>query len=189
MDLIDVHGGAVDLVVPTALHPGGVAPFVSGDVVNFAAGAGPGLTVERVGVGLHPQFPVRSFHGKFIGIIALKARNKGLPDALGDLLHGILFPIPAVEIAHHRNRGGIGSPHPEHIALLPVPFVGMGAHVCISGGGGPFMEKVITDLICLCMIHRKMPSNYPVYRKILLFNIMKLYYRPLKPSRKRGRQN
>ena len=50
------------------------------NVIELAGGAGAGLRVEAVGVGLVAHSPVRAGHGVFIGGIDWQIRDKALPE-------------------------------------------------------------------------------------------------------------
>ena len=116
MDLIDIQWRAVDLVAVAVLQPGAVSPLVAVDGVELAGGAGAGLRVEGVGVGLVAQDPVGAGDGELVGVVGLTAGEKALPDAVGDLLHGVGVHIPEIEITHYGDGQGPRRPYAEHIA-------------------------------------------------------------------------
>ena len=129
MDLVDVQRPVVDGVFLPVVQPGLVVPLVVPQLVELGGGAGPGLGVEGVGVGLHQQPAVRRLDRIFIGIIPGKSGDKALPQAAPQGGHGGLAVRPAVEIPHHRDLQGVGGPDSEDIALDPLPLLGVGAHI------------------------------------------------------------
>ena len=121
MDLVDVEGRVVHrvfgLLVPELL----VTPAEAGKIIQLAGGGGPGLRVESIGVRLEMHGAVRAFHRIFVGRIFLQVRDKALPDLS-------VFPqpggaaLPVIEIPHHRDRLGVGGPHPKFPTGLPALF-------------------------------------------------------------------
>ena len=128
MDLIDVQRLVVQRFLPPLLQPGLIAPLIAGDIINFGGGVRPGLRVKSIGVGLGQDAAVPGVNGVLVDVVALHPGQEFLPNSAVDLLHGAVLRVPAVEIPHNGDAGGIGSPHPEAIAVLAVFLGRMGAH-------------------------------------------------------------
>ena len=80
MDLVDVQGGLVDLVLFLLGQEGGVGPLEVFDVVELSGGGGAGLAVEGVGVRLQPDLPVGAGDGVLVSRVLPKAGDEALPD-------------------------------------------------------------------------------------------------------------
>ena len=126
MDLIDIQGGIIDLVLLLFLPEGLVRPVEAADVIQLAGGGRPGLRVESIGVRLHMYLAVATLDGIFISGVRLQAGDEALPDlAFSD--KAVLFLVPAVEITDHGHALGMGRPDPELPAGLSPPLRRMGA--------------------------------------------------------------
>ena len=128
VDLVDVGGVVVDGGAGPPLKPGSVAPLVARQVIELGGGAGTGLGVEGVGVGLQTYLAVRGGDGVLINVVLLHPVHMDLPDAVAQGEHGGGLVIPAVEVAHQGNGLGVGGPDPEGPTLL----FGVGAQVLVG---------------------------------------------------------
>ena len=130
--LVDIQRTVVDRMALPVLQPLLVAPLIAGQVVELGGVAGTGLGVEGVGVGLgqHPAVP--GVDRVLICIVLLHARDKQLPHAAVQAVHGVGLLTPAVEVAHHGHAPGVGRPHAEDIAVLPVHTGGVGAQIVLG---------------------------------------------------------
>ena len=124
MHLVNVQRPVVHRLLGAA--EGIVRPVEVLNVIELAGGAGAGLRVEAVGVGLVAHSPVSAGHGVFIGGIDRQIRDKALPELpLGG--KGVGPRVPAVEVPHHGNGPGVGSPDVEPPAVDAALRSGMGA--------------------------------------------------------------
>ena len=143
MDLVDIQRRGVDGGAAAALPPGPVAPPVAVDGIELAGGAGAGLGVEGVGVRLHPLHAVRTCDGELIGVVGAAAGDEALPDAVGDLGHGVGPGVPGIEITHHGDSPGPRRPDAEHITVYSVVGDSVGAHVFVGTDCRPLMKEVL----------------------------------------------
>ena len=128
MNFINIQRFLVNGIVLPVIHPAAVSPAVTGQVIELGGGAGTGLRVEGVGVGLGQDPAGGGMHCVLIVVKLLQAGDKDLPNAAGEQLHGVIGVVPAVEIAHYGDRLGVGSPNPEDPAILPVLHSRVSAH-------------------------------------------------------------
>ena len=147
MDLVNVQGGVVGLVLFLLRQEGGVGPLEVRDVIELAGGGGAGFAVEGVGVRFQPGLPVGALDGVFVGRVLLKAGDEALPD-LAVPGEGMGAVGPVVEVAHDGNVLGVGSPDPEGPALRAVLRIGMGAKPAPAVGQGSGVEAF--GLIVFC---------------------------------------
>ena len=128
VDLINIQRPVVDGILFPVVQPGLVVPLVSPQLIELGGRTRPGLGVEGVGVGFEQHPAVLGLDRIFVGVIALEAGDEALPQAAPQGGHGVESMLPAVEVPHHRDLLGMGSPHPEDISPGPVPLLGVGAH-------------------------------------------------------------
>ena len=120
------------------LQPGLIAPDIAAQLIDLGGGAGTGLSVEGIGIGLGQDTAVLCVNGIFIGVVALKAGDKSLPHAAADGSEGVIGLIPVVEISHDAYCLGIGGPHTEDIPLLPVLYLCVRSQILLRTDGLTF---------------------------------------------------
>ena len=98
--------------------------------------------MEGVGIGLVAQDPVGAGNGELVGVIGPPAGQEALPDAAGDLLHGIGFQIPEIEITHYGDSSRPRRPDPEHIAVNSVAGGSVGTHILVGADRCSLVEEV-----------------------------------------------
>ena len=140
MALIDVHGPAVRGILGPVLQPVLVPPGVLVQLIDLGGVARTGLCMEGVGIGLGHHLAVGALDGILIGIIALQAGNKSLPDPALHLFQGSGGLIPSVEVSEDAHLFGIGRPHPEGAATLPVHLIGVGPKTPPCVAAAPLRE-------------------------------------------------
>ena len=162
VDLINIQGGIIDLVLPLFLLEGLVRPAEAADVVQLAGCGGAGLRMEAVGVRLHMYPAVTAQNGIFISGVRFQTGDEALPDLV---LSGkaVRVLVPAVEIADHGHAPGMGCPDPEHPSGLSSPFGRMGAEPAPPVGQRAAMEQRGLIVFCLfrheCSSPRRMPGG------------------------------
>ena len=77
------------------------------------------------GIGFVDGCAAGAHHQIFVGLAYLGMGRPALPDALGDLVHGGIFPIPKIKVTHHGNTLGMGRPYTEDKAFGAVAHFGM----------------------------------------------------------------
>ena len=157
--LINIHGVGIGTVLGPPGHPVPVAPLIARvQVVDLGGDVGPCLGVEGIGISLPDVGSLPGVDSVLVGIIALDAGDKDLPDAPFCFFHGGGIQIPAVEIPDQRDPGGVGGPDPEQIALRSVLRPGgVGAKAAPGVGGAPFgegfqLQKQVVGGKCLMVI-------------------------------------
>ena len=125
--LVDVHRAVDDIGLLLGLLPCGIVPRKAVQVVDLAAVGRPGLGVEGIRVSLVDKVARAGGHAVFVNVIFLHAGDEQLPDrVLIHLVHRVAARLPAVEIAHHADGGGMRCPDAEHDTGLS----GAGLDVC-----------------------------------------------------------
>ena len=143
MHLIDVDGPAMAKVLPLG-HPAGIVPGIVFHGSHHRFGAWLCCGARSIGIHLEQCVPIGSDHTILISRTCRQPGDKALPDPLViDPTHFGSLRIPAVEIPHHRNTGGIGRPHPEGDPFLSGALPGlMCTKVGIGSGLGPTVEPI-----------------------------------------------
>ena len=135
--LVDVHRAVDHVRLFLGRLPGIIVPGKAGDIVDLAAVGGPGLRVERIGVGLVEQVAAPGGHTVLVDIVFLYAGDEQLPDRIPiHFAHRVAARLPAVEIAHHTDGGCMGCPNTEH-------------HTGLSGAGLKVCTKVT---VCFAVV-------------------------------------
>ena len=135
--LVDVHRAVDHVRLFLSSLPGIIVPGKAGDIVDLAAVGGPGLRVERIGVGLVDQVAAPGGHTVLVDIVFLYAGDEQLPDRIPiHFAHRVAARLPAVEIAHHTDGGCMGCPNTEH-------------HTGLSGAGLKMCTKVT---VCFAVV-------------------------------------
>ena len=135
--LVDVHRAVDHVRLFLSSLPGIIVPGKAGDIVDLAAVGGPGLRVERIGVGLVDQVAAPGGHTVLVDIVFLYAGDEQLPDRIPiHFAHRVAARLPAVEIAHHTDGGCMGCPNTEH-------------HTGLSGAGLKVCTKVT---VCFAVV-------------------------------------
>ena len=82
-------------------------------------------------------------YGVLVGVVALQAGDKGLPDAPLHLLHGGGLQVPAVEVADDGDLWGVGGPDPKEISLRAGLVLGGMGTEAPPGVGGAALGKCL----------------------------------------------
>ena len=146
MDFIDIQRTVINWIFFPVFQPGLVLPLIAAQLIELGGGARPGLSVESIGVGLQQRAAVPGADGIFVDVVAVQAGDKALPQPASDGREGICLLLPAVEVPHYGNLGGVGRPDTEGIAPLPVPFLGVGTHE-LPGTDGLAVGIRLDDLL------------------------------------------
>ena len=111
MDLVDRHRPTA-IVARPRLHPGLVGPLEDVDARHHRSSRRPHFAGEAEGVGLErQQLPLGTDDLVFVGGADADTGGEDLPDAAVDALAHLMAPaVPGVEVADHRDAGGIGRP-------------------------------------------------------------------------------
>ena len=147
VDLVDVQGGLVDLVLFLLGQESGVGPLEILNVIELSGGGGAGLAVEGVGVRLQPDLPVGAGDGVFVGRVFPKAGDEALPD-LAVPGQGVDAVCPAVEVAHDADALGVRGPDPEGPAFRAVFLIGVGAEPAPAVRQGSGVEAFGVIVFC-----------------------------------------
>ena len=127
MEFIDVHRPVLQILTGAFRDPSLIPPGKLILQPDHAGSIRHQLGTEGKGIDLVNHLPMSAGDQIFIGLSHLGIGCPTLPDALRDLLHGQIFPIPEVKIAHHGHQLGIGRPNAEHETVLALPFFRMAA--------------------------------------------------------------
>lgn len=144
VDFVDVHGPMVGIVFCPALLPGSVPPpVVQGS--HHRSGVRPQLGPESIGIRLQDGFPGSGDDGIFIQGPFRQIGNKGFPDfPVFCPFHRVGFRIPVIEIPHHTDLLGMGSPEGKTDTGFPAPYGPVGSQETAAVSVGPVVEQVHT---------------------------------------------
>ena len=96
------------------------------------------LVLEAVGIGLLVAVPLLRPDLVFVEGALGQPGDEQFPDAAEALLHGMVTPVPGIEIPEDRHAHGVRSPEAEHHAADAIPFGDMSTH--------PFPDVVMVAL-------------------------------------------
>ncbi len=110
MDLVDGHRGIPSMPVDPARHPFMVTPLVV-EVPHDGRGLGRHLGRDCERVRLLDETLLLGPDPVLVGLAGRDVVDLGRPDEPFTRLHRVRFGVPVIEVAHHGNPGGVGSPH------------------------------------------------------------------------------
>ena len=127
-------------------QPCRVSPLI-GDICNTGGCSGPFLRPESIGIGLVELSPVACDDEIFVHLPDLRTWNKYLKDThVRNLLHGIGFLIPAVELSDHIDRHGIRRPDRKPGTGFSVHHGCVCAHFFIQFIMRRLSEKILVEI-------------------------------------------
>ena len=167
--LVDADGRIDDVLLFLLFQPGAVVPGIAVQVVDLAAVGGAGLGMEGVRVRLEQKLVRRAGDAEFIDVVLFDPGDKKLPDPFLDLGHRMAAGDPAVKIAYHRHRLGVGRPDTEHRAVLAVLLAEVGAEIplCLLVVTLFEQENGIPCILGCCFVHCNLPFTAVAHRQNL----------------------
>ena len=172
--LVDRHGLLIVILAVPGSHPSAVRPFKLADVKGFGCIARAHLRIVGKGIRLVKLLARRRPNQIFVKLVLAHIRNKKFIDAAGtQLLHLMLFLVPAVKSADHPDPRRTGRPHSEKHALLAVFHGRVRSQLFIDIIMRSLRKHILVglgDKYLLCGLLLHFPG-----RRLLLFSLLFLH--------------
>lgn len=122
-------------------NPPSVAPGVGIVCADEAGGVGQTGGTDAIGIGFIDRSAIGAGDVVFIRAAFVAPGRKDLPHTVLQVLHGQIFRVPEVELAHHTDVSGVGGPDPEDISGLPPANGTVAAQELVGPDAGALMES------------------------------------------------